>query len=146
MVFWEFIKYMFQFLVEAALHIIYFILCWGMNVQNKDISLVTSQYYVQHLVTNKCNPLTADMSYMHVRAGAHIHKTCIYSPFHREMYICLLVWCHPSHLTFWTPTISNLYFDSSFITVISKPALYRLLTFHVRNPMAIFLTLGHLAK
>jgi hypothetical protein len=29
---------MFQFLVEAALHIIHFILHWGMNVQNNDMT------------------------------------------------------------------------------------------------------------
>jgi hypothetical protein len=29
---------------------------------------------------------------------------------------------------------------------MSKPALYRLLTFHITNPISIFLSLGHLSK
>jgi hypothetical protein len=37
----------------------------------------------------------------------------------------------PSHLNSCTPTKSNLYFDSSFDTVTSEPALYKLLTFYV---------------
>jgi hypothetical protein len=36
------------------------------------------------------------------------------------MYICLLVQCHPSHLTPCSPTKSNLYFDISFATVMSE--------------------------
>jgi hypothetical protein len=38
MVFTEFIEYTFQFLVDAVLHIINCILCWGMNVQNDGIT------------------------------------------------------------------------------------------------------------
>jgi hypothetical protein len=34
----EFIKYMFQFLTEACFHIINFILCWGMNIQNNNMN------------------------------------------------------------------------------------------------------------
>jgi hypothetical protein len=45
-----------------------------------------------------------------------------------------------------TPTTSCLYFDSSFATVMSEPALFRLLTFHIPNLMSIFLSLGHLSK
>jgi hypothetical protein len=47
MVFWEFIKHTFQFLVEAVLHIISFIFCWTMSIQNYDITPATSQYYVR---------------------------------------------------------------------------------------------------
>jgi hypothetical protein len=46
MVFKEFIKHMFQCLVEAVLDIISFIFCWSMNVQNNDMTSATSQYYV----------------------------------------------------------------------------------------------------
>jgi hypothetical protein len=53
---WYFIEYAFQFLVDADFHIIKFIFCWDMNVQNNEITLMTSQYYV-HPVTNKLNPL-----------------------------------------------------------------------------------------
>jgi hypothetical protein len=40
--FGEFVKHTFQFLVEAVLRIISFILCWGMNVQSNDMTLATS--------------------------------------------------------------------------------------------------------
>jgi hypothetical protein len=40
MVFRKFIKLMFQFLIEAVLHIISFIPCWSMNIQNNDGLLV----------------------------------------------------------------------------------------------------------
>jgi hypothetical protein len=40
MVFREFIKHTFHFLIEAVLHIISFILCWDMNVQNNDMTPV----------------------------------------------------------------------------------------------------------
>jgi hypothetical protein len=43
----------------------------------------------------------------------------------------------PSHLTYCTPTKSNLYLDSSLETVIRKPALYKRLMFHVLNIMSI---------
>jgi hypothetical protein len=46
----------------------------------------------------------------------------------------------PSDLTSCTPTKSNLYFNSSFDTVTSEPALYKHLTFHV------FRRLGSLSK
>jgi hypothetical protein len=42
MVFGEFIEHTFQFLIEAILHIINFIFCWGMNVQSNDMTKVTS--------------------------------------------------------------------------------------------------------
>jgi hypothetical protein len=52
----------------------------------------------------------------------------------------------PSHQTSCTPTKSILYFDNSSVTVLSEPALYMLLTFHVANLMSIFLCLGPLSK
>jgi hypothetical protein len=42
MVFREFIKNTFLLLVEAVLHIINCILCWGMNIQNNDLTPGTS--------------------------------------------------------------------------------------------------------
>jgi hypothetical protein len=38
-------EYTFQFLVEAVFHIISFILCWGMNVQNNDMSPMKSYHW-----------------------------------------------------------------------------------------------------
>jgi hypothetical protein len=46
MVFKEFIEYFFLFLVEAALHIINFILCSSMNVENNDILLLTNSTFL----------------------------------------------------------------------------------------------------
>jgi hypothetical protein len=37
----DFIEYKFQFLLEAVLDIINVILCWGMNIQNNDITPAT---------------------------------------------------------------------------------------------------------
>jgi hypothetical protein len=56
MVFREFIEYTFQFLTEAIFHIISFILCSGMNIQNNNMKPATSQYYVWHPIMNKLNP------------------------------------------------------------------------------------------
>jgi hypothetical protein len=54
-----------------------------------------------------------------------------HSPFHRKMHIHLLVHCHPPHLTSCSPTKSNLYFDISFTTVMSKSVPYKLLTWRL---------------
>jgi hypothetical protein len=40
----------------------------------------------------------------------------------------------------------NLYFDISSATVLSEPALYKLLTFQVPNLIYIFFRLGRLSK
>jgi hypothetical protein len=50
---------------------------------------------------------------------------------------------HPSYCT---PTKSNLYFEISFATALSEPALNIFLTFHVRNLISIFFRLGRLSK
>ena len=47
-----------------------------------------------------------------------------------------------THLTSCTPTKSNLYPDNSLAAVVSEPALYILLTFHVSNLMPLFRCLG----
>jgi hypothetical protein len=52
----------------------------------------------------------------------------------------------PPHLTSCTPSKSNLYFETSSATVLSEPALYRLLTFDVPNLISIFFRLGRLSK
>jgi hypothetical protein len=53
MVFKEFMEYMSQLLAKAYLHIIHFIVCWGINVQNNEITTATSWYSI----TSKFNPL-----------------------------------------------------------------------------------------
>jgi hypothetical protein len=45
MVFREFIKHMFQFLIEAVLHIINFVLWWGVDVQNNNMNSATCHHY-----------------------------------------------------------------------------------------------------
>jgi hypothetical protein len=45
-----------------------------------------------------------------------------------------------------TPIKSDLYFDISSASVLSEPALYRLLTFHVPNHMSILFSLGRLSR
>jgi hypothetical protein len=52
----------------------------------------------------------------------------------------------PSHLTFCTPTRSNLYLSSSLESVFMDRALCKLLTFHVPNLISIFHSLGRLSK
>jgi hypothetical protein len=42
MVFREYIEHILHFLIETVTHINNFILCWGMNVQNNDMTLATS--------------------------------------------------------------------------------------------------------
>jgi len=46
------------------------------------------------------------------------------------------------HLTFCTPTKSNLYLANSLAATVSEPVLYRLLTFQVPNLMYLFRCLG----
>jgi hypothetical protein len=60
--------------------------------------------------------------------------------FYRKIYIYLLVHCHfcPIWPLVPPPNIAYMYFDSSFTTVGREPTPYRLLTFHISNPMPIF--------
>jgi hypothetical protein len=45
MVFRKLIEYTFQFLVEAVLHIITFILCWDVNIQNNYLLVLSMISY-----------------------------------------------------------------------------------------------------
>ena len=47
-----------------------------------------------------------------------------------------------THLTFCTPTKSNLYLANSLAAVVREPDLHRLLTFQVPNLMSLFYCLG----
>jgi hypothetical protein len=51
-----------------------------------------------------------------------------------------------SDMTSCTPINFNSYLDNSSATVLSQPAVYILLIFHVPNLMSIFFSLGHLSK
>jgi hypothetical protein len=95
------------------------------------------------------NLLTADMALLcwGEKNLYLIHDS--HSSSHRKKYIHLFESVPPLfHLTSCTPIKSNLYFDSSFVAVISIPALYRHLTFHVPNHISILFwhLLGHLSK
>jgi hypothetical protein len=48
MLFREFKKYTFQFFIEDALHLISFILCWVMNIQNNIITPVMYNILTHH--------------------------------------------------------------------------------------------------
>jgi hypothetical protein len=52
----------------------------------------------------------------------------------------------PSHLTFYTPTKSNLYFEISSATALSELSLHILLTFQVPNVVSNLFRLGRLSK
>jgi hypothetical protein len=58
MLFREFIKHTFQFLVKAILHIFNFVLSRSRDIQNNKMKPVSFQYYVLYPITNMLNPLT----------------------------------------------------------------------------------------
>jgi hypothetical protein len=67
-------------------------------------------------------------------------------PFHKKMYIHLLVRCHLFPI--WQPIHTskyNWYYDISSTTILRESALYKLM-FHVPNHMSIFFSLGRLSK
>jgi hypothetical protein len=51
-----------------------------------------------------------------------------------------------SHLTYCTPTKSNLHIHISFATVMSEPVIHWLLSFHLPNLVSTFRSLGYLSK
>jgi hypothetical protein len=139
MVYREFEEYISQFLV--AVHIIDVILCWGMIVEN-NMTPATSECKIRHPNTDNSTSLTAHMILLCKKEK----KTCplfmfIILFFQTKTYV--LVRCHYPHMS---PAKSNLYFDSSFATVVSEPKQYRLRTFGVPNFIHIFLSLGRLSK
>jgi hypothetical protein len=52
----------------------------------------------------------------------------------------------PSSSATYTPTKSKYHFDSSFDSVTSEPAHYKVLTYHIPNLMSIFHHFGRLSK
>jgi hypothetical protein len=81
---------------------------------------------------------------MHKRNLYLIHNS--HSPLHRKMCILPQVRCHCPPI--WPPVITlNLtYIWLVPSTVIREPTLYKLLTFHVPNPISIFRRLCRLSK
>jgi hypothetical protein len=80
MVFQEFIKHRFQFLIEAVLHIISFIFCRSMNVQNNDMTL-SIMYDILSLTNSTL--LTVDMILLCTKNVYLIHGS--HFTFHRKM-------------------------------------------------------------
>jgi hypothetical protein len=68
-------------------------------------------------------------------------KLCLTCRYHstQRTNIRLLILGHFFYLVYFIPTKSNICSASSFISVISKAALYTLLTFRVSNLMYVFL-------
>jgi hypothetical protein len=86
---WQFNKHVFQFLIADVLHIISFIFCWGMNIQNNDITSASSLYYLLHPITTTLNPLNCwyDSLMQKKKKNMYlIHDS--HSPFLRKM--CIL--------------------------------------------------------
>jgi hypothetical protein len=66
-------------------------------------------------------------------------------PFHGKMFILLIVGCRQPPI--WPARPLNItYFDSSFDTVTSELALYKLINFVVQNLISIFRYLSHFTK
>jgi hypothetical protein len=75
-----------------------------------------------------------------------VPNSWVSSPFHRKMYIRLLVWRHPHPI--W-PLVLPL--NVSYILIFlhncpAWPALHRPLTFYITNLISIFFSLGNLSK
>jgi hypothetical protein len=62
------------------------------------------------------------------------------------IHIRLQVLCHPCPIWPSVLPLNLTYFNISLETVMSEPALYGVLTFHVPNLIFIFLCLGRLSK
>jgi hypothetical protein len=84
--------------------------------------------------------LTADMIPFCTKKKYLIHDS--HSPFFRKMCILPQVRCHLPLI--WPPALP---LNLTYIWLVpSKPALYRLLTFHVPNLISTFCSLGRLSK
>jgi hypothetical protein len=125
MVFREFIKHMFQFLIGA----------WTFRTISLSI-----MYDILSLTNSTL--LTADKIILCTKKNMYlVHDS--HSPFYRKMCFLPQIRCHCPPIF---PTLTNLYLPSSLETVIREPALYKLLTFHVPNLISIFRSLGRLSK
>jgi hypothetical protein len=141
MLFREFFEHTFQFFIEAVLHIISFILYWGMNVLNNDTKNTSNLLSVVYDILSLTNStlVTADMILLCTQKNLYVSHDSRFL-FCREKCILLLVWWH------CPLTKSNLYSDSSFDAATSEHALYKLLTFQVPNLISTFRCLDHLSK
>ena len=113
-----------------------------MNIQNNDITPVTSQNHIWHPITNKLySPNCWYYSMVYKRSSS---KLMILISFSIKKIITLALTVPPlSQLSSCTPTKSNLYLANSLAAAVSEPALCRLLTFQVPNLVSLFHCLGH---
>ena len=129
-------KNLFYFLTKSVFRIITFLLSCCMHIQS-NITPVTSQNYIWHPIANKLYCLNC--WYYSVVYKYLVPNWWFSFLFPLKNHNPLLV---PSpfvaHLTYCTPTKSNLYFANALASVKREPDLYRLLTFQVPNLMSLF--------
>jgi hypothetical protein len=132
---------MFQLHVEAVLLIINSILCLGIKIQ-KNFTLHQRHLSIILSLTNSTF-LTVDRVISDTEKC--VPNSCFSFSFPQETVYSSAGLVPPlSHLTPCTPTKSNLYFDSSFATVIMKPTLYRLFMYRIPNFISNFVRNGRL--
>jgi hypothetical protein len=73
----EFIKYMFWFLIETALHIIRFFLCWGMNIQNSEVKPVLYMTFYHQQTLPSVIPMYKKILFLIHDFHSHFHRKCI---------------------------------------------------------------------
>jgi hypothetical protein len=138
----EFIECTSQFLKEFALHV-YFMLCWGMNVQNK-IFIYYSRWSIYRLKTIGYD--NSDLLVLHTTSGNQ-QTADRFSYAEKDLYLI-----HDSHshsaiervfachlCPTWPVLPQNLsMLRCPYDTVTSEPVVYKLLMFSIPNLMPIF--------
>jgi hypothetical protein len=108
-----------------------------MNIQNNDITLATSIIVYDILSRTNFIILTADMILLCTKNP--VPNSCFSFPFpQKNVHSPAGSVPPPLHLTTYTPSKSKLYFEISFATSLSEPALYILLIFQVHQISYIF--------
>jgi hypothetical protein len=115
-----------------------------MNIQSNNINQRPLSIMDDILSLTNSTLLTADMILLCTKTLYPVHGS--HSPFHTKCVFPTGEVPLSPYPTSCTPTISNLYRDSSLETVIREPALYKLLMCQVPNLMSIFHHLGCLSK
>jgi hypothetical protein len=122
MIFREFIKHTFQFLLEAVPHIVKFVLCQRMDAQTIIWSQPPLSIMCDILSLTNSTLLAAGMYLLCAKNLYLSHSSS--STFHKGVYFPAGMVLLPSHLTSCTPTKSNIYAASPLETAIKEPALH----------------------
>ena len=129
------------FVMKTVFWIITFLLSWCMRIQNS-ITPAASQNHIWQPITYKFYSLNC--WYYSVLYKKSCSQLMIFVSFSLKKIEFPALTVRPlPHLTFCSPTKSNLYLANSLDTVVSDPDLYRLLTYQVSNLMSLFHCLGH---